>query len=207
MNYRFAYSIGFHPWEDAETEPGFVEKITDLFRREEVGRQPPYGRALDLGCGSGIWGVQLAKRGWQVTGVDNVEKAIGRAKERISNEGVEMRVVKGDVTRLQESDVGAGFRLVLDSGTFHDFNLRERLAMGRGIDAIAADDATTYLLVWPKRIRPLIRGASREEIEEAFSGWEITDIEPSGFVLPKPLKLLLRPNEHWYRLRRKRAGN
>jgi len=207
MNYRLAYSIGFHPWEDAETEPAFVEKITDLFSREEMGHEPPYGRALDLGCGSGIWGIQLAKRGWQVTGLDNVDKAIDRARERISNEGVGMRVVKGDVTQLREADVGADFRLVLDSGTFHDFDERKRLAMGRSVNAIAADDATVFLLVWPKRIRPLIRGCSREEIEEAFPGWEITDIEPSGFVLPKVLEIVLRPNEHWYRLRRKRPGN
>lgn len=203
MNYRLAYSIGFHPWEDAETEPGFVGKITELFNREEAGREPPYGRALDLGCGSGIWGLQLAKRGWQVTGVDNVSKALDRARERISNEGVEMSVVNGDVTRLEESDVGDGFRLVLDSGTFHDFARPQRLAMGRGVDAITTDDATVFLLVWPKRIRPLIRGASREEIEEAFPKWKITHIEPSGFVLPKPLEILLRPDEHWYRLRRK----
>jgi cyclopropane fatty-acyl-phospholipid synthase-like methyltransferase len=207
VNYRLAYSIGFHPWEDAETEPGFTEKITELFRREEVGREQPYGRALDLGCGSGIWGVQLAKRGWQVTGIDSVDKAVSRARERISNEGVEMHVVKGDVTKLEEADVCKGFRLVLDSGTFHDFDKQERLAMGRGVDAITSDDATVYLLVWPKRIRPLIRGASREEIEEAFPGWQITDIEPSKFVLPKPLEILFRPDEHWYRLRRKPARN
>lgn len=186
-------------------EPGFVNKITDLFSREELGEHPPYGRALDLGCGSGIWGVQLAKRGWEVTGVDNVDKAVERARERVASEGVEMRVVKGDVTRLQETDVGSGFRLVLDSGTFHDLDERGRLAMGRGVDAIASDDATVLLLVWPKRIRPLIRGASREEIEAAFPGWEIIAIESSGFVLPIFLELLLRPNEHWYRLRRKRA--
>ena len=92
---------------------------------------------------------------------------------------------------------------MLDSGTFHDFDEHQRMAMGRGIDAIAAHDATVYLLVWPKRLRPLIRGASQNEIERAFPEWEITDIEPSGFVLPKPLELLLRPDEHWYRLRRK----
>jgi len=205
MNYRLAYSIGFHPWEDAEHEPGFVEKITDLFSREETGRDPPYGRALDLGCGSGIWGVQLAKRGWQVTGIDKVDKALERARERISNEGVDVHLVNGDVTRLQEANVGSGFRLVLDSGTFHDFDEQDRLAMGRGIDAIASEDATVYLLVWPKRIRPLIRGVSRQEIEEAFPGWEITSIEPSRFVLPKPLEVLLRPDEHWYRLRRETA--
>lgn len=207
MNYKLAYSIGFHPWEDAEKEPGFVEKITELFHREEDGRESPYGRALDLGCGSGIWGIQLAKRGWQVTGVDSVDKAVSRAKERISDEGVEMHVVKGDVTRLERAGVGEGFRLVVDSGTFHDFHQQDRLAMARGVDAITSDDATVYLLVWPKRIRPLIRGTSRQEIEEAFQGWEITDVEPSGFVLPKPLELLLRPDEHWYRLRRKRSGN
>lgn len=65
--YRVAYRIGFHPWEDAEDQPRFVEKISELFAHEE-GRKPPHGRALDLGTGSGIWGVQLAKRGWQVTG-------------------------------------------------------------------------------------------------------------------------------------------
>ena len=108
MNYKLAYSIGFHPWEDAETEPGFVEKITELFAREESGREPPYGRALDLGCGSGIWGLRLAKRGWQVTAVDMVDKAIDRAKQRISNGGVEMRILKGDVTKLEEAGIGEG---------------------------------------------------------------------------------------------------
>ena len=206
MNYRLAYSIGFHPWEDAEDEPGFVEIITKLFGREESGRKRSFGPALDLGCGSGIWGVQLAQRGWQVTGIDNVEKAISRAKERIEDAGVEMRLVKGDVTDLAQAGVGTGFRLVLDTGTFHDFDERQRLAMGQGVNAIAADDAIVYLLVWPKRVRPLIRGASRQEIERAFPDWEITDVQPSGFVLPKPLELLLRPNEHWYRLCRKRTG-
>jgi len=202
VNYRLAYSLGFHPWEDAETEPGFVEKITELFAREEKDREPPYGAALDLGCGSGIWGVQMAKRGWQVTGIDNVDKAIQRAHERVKNAGVDMTVIKGDVTALREAGVGTGFRLVLDSGTFHDFDKPTRLAMGREVDAIASPDATVFLLIWPRRRRPLIRGAKRAEVEEAFPQWEITDIEPSGFVLPKPLELLLRPDEHWYRLRR-----
>ena len=202
MNYRFAYSIGFHPWEDAVSDPPFVEKASQLFDREEQGRETPFGRALDIGTGSGIWGIELAKRGWEVTGVDLVEKALTRARDRVRQADVEVRLIHGDVTALSESGVGSGFRLILDTGTFHDFDADQRVAMGKGVEAVAGADATVLLLAWPKRRRPLIRGVSRDEIEAAFPGWMITDVEPSHFSLPKPLELLLRPDEHWYRLRR-----
>jgi methylase of polypeptide subunit release factors len=91
MNYRFAYAVGFHPWEDAESDPPFAEKISEMFDREERGRVPPYGTALDLGTGSGIWAVQLARRGWQVTGVDIVETALRRAHDRVKDAGVDDR--------------------------------------------------------------------------------------------------------------------
>ncbi|HYM63060.1 MAG TPA: class I SAM-dependent methyltransferase [Gaiellaceae bacterium] len=203
MNYRFAYAVGFHPWEDAESDPPFAEKISEMFDREESGREPPYGPALDLGTGSGIWGVQLANRGWQVTGVDIVEKALQRARDRVKNAGVDLRLVHGDVTALREAGVGSDFRLVLDTGTFHGLNSAQRGAMGREVTAVAAPDATVLMLVWPRRRRPLIRGASRSEVEVAFPGWKVTDVETSHFHPPKILELLLRPDEHWYRLRRR----
>jgi SAM-dependent methyltransferase len=202
MNYRLAYAVGFHPWEDAAVHPPFAEKISELFEREESGREPPYGPALDLGTGSGIWGIKLAERGWQVTGVDNVDKVLGRARERVEDARVEMRLVHGDVTALRETGVGSDFRLVLDTGTFHGLNDAQRAAMGREVDAVAAPDATLLMVAWPKRRRPLIRGVSRGEIEEAFPGWTVTDAGASHFQAPKPIELLLRPDEHWYRLRR-----
>lgn len=203
MNYELAYRIGFHPWEDAASDQPFVNKASDVFAREESGRQPPYGPALDLGTGSAIWGIQLARRGWQVTGIDIVEKALRRARERVAAAGVDMRLVQGDVTALREAGVGAGFRLLLDTGTFHGLSPAQREAMGREVSAVAAPDATLLLIVWPRRRRPLIRGADRSEVEAAFPGWTVIDVEPSHFSLPKPLELLLRPDEHWYRLRRR----
>ena len=101
MNYKFAYSIGFHPWEDAENHSPFVKKITEMFEREEAGKQQPYGPVLDIGCGSGVWGINLAKRGWQVTSMDIVDKALERARERIKEEGVEVKIVKDDITELK----------------------------------------------------------------------------------------------------------
>lgn len=160
---------------------------------------------MDVGTGSAIWGIELAKRGWEVTGVDFVEKALERGRERVRDSGVEMKLVQGDVTRLSEAEVGSGFRLVLDTGTFHDFDTEQQRGMARSIDALATGDATVLLLCWPWRIRPLIRGVSREEIQAAFAGWKITDVEPSLFKLPRPLEWVLRPDEHWYRLRRART--
>jgi SAM-dependent methyltransferase len=205
MNYRLAYSLGFHPWEDAATDPPFAEKISEMFDREESGREPPYGRALDIGTGSGIWGIELVKRGWEVTGIDIVDTALARGQERAREANIDMRFIQADVTALEQAGIDDSFRLVLDTGTFHDFNDAQRKAMGRGITAVASPEATVLLLVWPKRRRPLIRGANRDEVEEAFPGWTITHVEPSHFRLPKPLQLLLRPDEHWYRLRRASA--
>ena len=100
--------------------------------REESGREPPYGPALDLGTGSGIWGVQLAKRGWQVTGVDIVEKALRRARDRVKSAGVNVRLVHGDVTALRGAGVGSDFQLLLDTGTFHGLNNAQRDAWSGG---------------------------------------------------------------------------
>ena len=112
-----------------------------------------------------------------------------------------MRLVHGDVTELRAADVGSDFRLVLDTGTFHGLDDAQREAMGREVSALAARDATVLMIAWPKRRRPLIRGVSRSEVEEAFPGWTVTDMGASNFQAPKPIQLLLRPDEHWYRLR------
>jgi SAM-dependent methyltransferase len=200
--YKLFYRLGFHPWEDLAEHPPFAEKLSELFEREECGREPPYGPALDLGCGSAVWGVPLARRGWQVTSADIVDKALERARERVQKAGVDVRVMHADVTGLQEAGVGSDFRLVLDTGTFHGLTDAQRTAMGREIDAVAADDATVLLDCFAPRWRgPLPRGASRSDVEAAFPDWTITDIEVAD-TEPDAISRLLKFDEHFYRLRR-----
>jgi hypothetical protein len=50
--YKFQYLVGMIPWERMATLPSGDQAIA-LLGREEGGREPPYGRALDLGCGNG----------------------------------------------------------------------------------------------------------------------------------------------------------
>jgi SAM-dependent methyltransferase len=202
MNYSLAYALGFHPWESLAEHPPFAEKLIELVAREEERRGPRYGPALDLGCGSAVWGVRLAERGWNVTGVDIVEKALERARERVDEAGVEMRLVHGDVTALRETEVGSAFALVLDTGTFHGLTAAQREAMGREVSAVAAPDATVLLDCFaPRRRGPLPRGVRQEEIEAAFPGWEVTDVAVAD-TEPDVIARLFRFDERFYRLRR-----
>ena len=201
MNYRLAYAINFHPWEALAEHPPYAETLLELVAREEDGRDAPYGKALDIGTGSAVWGVRLAKRGWVVTGVDIVEKALGRARERTAKDGVAMQIVHGDVTALSET-VGSGFRLLLDTGTFHGLNDAQREAMGREVSAIADPDATVILDCFAPRHRgPLPRGASHADVEQAFPGWVITDTVAAD-TEPDPIARLFKFDERFYRLRR-----
>ena len=206
MNYRLAYAIGFHPWEDLADHPPFADKLLELVAREENRPGPPYGRALDLGTGSAVWGVWLARRGWDVTGIDIIEKALRRAQRRADEAGAQVRLVQGEVTALREAGLGSGFGLLLDTGTFHGLSDADREAMGREVSAVAAEDATLILDCFaPRRRGPLPRGASRADIERAFPGWAITDIEMAD-TEPDALARLMRFDERFYRLRRNGHG-
>ena len=207
MNYGLAYRIGFHPWEDLAEHPPYADKLLELIAREEDEYGPPFGSALDVGTGSAVWGVELARRGWEVTGIDFVEKALRRARERVEAAGVEMRLVHGDVTAMRGSDVGSGFRLVVDTGTFHGLTEPQREAMGQEVSAVAAPDATVVLDCFaPRRRGPLPRGAGRADVERAFPGWTITDVEIAD-TEPDPIARLFKFEERFYRLRRGGSAN
>ena len=70
------------------------------------------------------------------------------------------------------------------------------------MSAVAAPDATLILDCFaPRRRGPLPRGASRADVERAFPGWEITDVEVAD-TEPDALARLLKFDERFYRLRR-----
>jgi SAM-dependent methyltransferase len=204
LGYRLLYRVGFTPWEQLEALPAVTEAVSALFDREEEGRLPPYGPVLDLGCGSGIWAVKLAERGWQVTGVDNVPKALRRAGERARQAGVELQLVHGDVTKLGAAAVGSGFPFLLDFGVFHDeLTDVQRAAMGREVSAVAASGATLLMMAWARKRRgPLPRGASRGDIETAYPDWTVVD-EQAFDISGAPFFRHVNADPRFYRLRRK----
>jgi SAM-dependent methyltransferase len=204
VGYRLLYGIGFTPWEDIAALPAVTARFAALVGGEEAGRRPPYGPVLDIGCGSGIWAVELAKRGWQVTGVDIVPKALRRARERALAADVDLRLVEGDATRLASSGVGSGFPFLLDLGLFHDeLSDEQRAVMGREVTAVAAPGAALLMVAWaPGRRGPLPRGASRADIEAAYPAWKVVDAQAVDIADASFYRYVRRADPHLYRLER-----
>lgn len=104
----------------------------------------------------------LARRGWQVTGVELVPKAVHAARLRARDAGVDVEIVQGDVTALRDAGIGPGYSLVWDCGTVHGLTRAQWQAVGREVSALAEPDATLLILAWaPGRRGPLPHGVSR----------------------------------------------
>lgn len=78
---------------------------------------------LDLGTGPGTQAIELARRGFDVTGTDISATAVAEAQRRAAAMGVPCRFFQDDLlhTRLDHS-----FDLVIDRGCLHVFAPRER---------------------------------------------------------------------------------
>lgn len=93
------------------------------------------------------------------------------------------------------------FDFFFDVGCFQGLSTKQRLAEGRGVSALASPGATLLMLAFgPTRIRSIVGGVSRADVEAAFPGWEMLSVEPAetrGLGWP-----LTKTAPQWYRLRR-----
>lgn len=104
--YRFVYAVGFTPWEwDAEN---VGPQLRSLLTREEADREPPYGSALDLGCGTGHWSVELAQRVWDVTGIDVVPRQCREHDAGLRNRASRHASIKADCQRRCTASIRGG---------------------------------------------------------------------------------------------------
>ncbi len=120
-----------------------------LLRKVVEQRQRP-GRALDLGCGEGVYSTYLAKQGYQVTGIDYIEKAVELARQRARDNGVEATFVHASVLDWQSPGT---FDLVLDSQCLHSLDPAERPTYRRQLLRWLAPDAD-YVLIHYGKLHP-----------------------------------------------------
>jgi 23S rRNA (cytosine1962-C5)-methyltransferase len=102
------------------------------------------GKGLDLFCYSGAWGMHLAEKGCELTGVDESESAIEQAERNAVMNGLSERYVfrKADVFEFLKSEVAREARhdfIVLDPPAFvkGKTKVKEALRAYRAINANA----------------------------------------------------------------------
>jgi 2-polyprenyl-3-methyl-5-hydroxy-6-metoxy-1,4-benzoquinol methylase len=150
--YDAAYREGRQPWEIGGPQPALAAVLEHEVRGPKV---------LDIGCGPGDLAIALARRGYDVTGVDVSGVAIGAARAKAAAEGLTIHFEVQDATRLSLD--AAPFDSVFDSGLLHSL---PRLA------DVAVDD---YVALLPGLVAP---GGSLFLLAVAFAaeqGWGVTE--------------------------------
>lgn len=97
------------PWQ--KTQADYFTRIIDS------GKVRP-GLALDLGCGTGVKSIYLAKKGFRVTGIDISEAAIKYARKNAKKAGMKVEFIVADATDLSFFE-NKKFDFVLDWANLH----------------------------------------------------------------------------------------
>jgi len=166
--------------------------VTDLAYRFGLGPQPsdvpdhrlvelvegpdrlPAGRALDLGCGTGRNALYLARHGWDAVGVEVAPYPVEVAVRKAAAQRVSVQFITGDVTKLDELDVGTGFTLLMDGGCYHMIPPSRRNAYAESIGGVAAPGARLVLVGFS---RMLGVGMQREELLQTLVGWRLLTVD------------------------------
>ena len=87
---------------------------------------PPEGRILDLACGYGRIAVPLARRGFQVTGLDLSKPLLAIARERAAQAGVTVEWRRADMRDIPSEWSGQFDAVISIWNSFGYFRRRSR---------------------------------------------------------------------------------
>lgn len=161
-----AYAAGSRPPWDSGIVPPEVRALVE-------GPEPlPPGRALDVGCGTGVSAVYLARHGWQVTGVEWIAAALDRARERARGAGLKepaIRFVQGDVTRDDWLADMLPVALWLDIGCLHGLSAEGQATYAAHAARLVEPGGALRLYAWRRHQRDgQAIGLDSEHLEALF---------------------------------------
>lgn len=107
---QYEKPVGQIPWEIGKPP-------AELVRVLKTGQVKP-GKALDVACGSGNYGIFLSEKGFRVTGVDVSENALRMARRKARSAKTKIKFVHADALSLSKVLSGT-FDFVLDYSFLH----------------------------------------------------------------------------------------
>ena len=154
--------------------PVYMENVFTKNAVEEVDfileklKLPPGSDILDVGCGTGRHAVELAKRGYKVTGIDISSSMLAQAEKAASKAGVEVKWMHIDATRFTSNSLFDA-AICLCEGAFGllgmgDDPMEHELAILRNINAALKPDGRLILTV--VNGLSMIRKHTQEDVEK-----------------------------------------
>jgi cyclopropane fatty-acyl-phospholipid synthase-like methyltransferase len=173
MGFEWAYQNGTPPWEIGRAQSAIV----GLAEQGAIS-----GSVLDLGCGTGDNVLYLASLGLDVTGIDASPTAIGRAKAKAAERGIDATFIEGNALDL--AGLRRSFDVVVDCGLFHIFSDAERVRYEGGLSQIVRPGGRYFLLCFSDR-QPGTSGPRRVTQAEIrgtfFADWRVDSVVPEHF--------------------------
>lgn len=151
-------------------------------------------RILDMGCGTGRHSVELAKRGYSVTGVDLSSGMLAQAREAASKAGVEVKWIHGDATKFK-TDKSFDAAICLCEGAFGllgktDDPLEQGLSILRNINRALKPNSKLMMTVLNGLA--LIRKYKQEDVEKGvFDPVALAEVYPMEYDTPEGKKSMM----------------
>jgi len=124
-----------------------------------------------MGCGTGTNVITLAKAGWQSIGVDFAPQAIHLAKKKAKQNGVNVDLRVGDVTKLDFTTIS--YDLILDIGCFHSLPPEKQEKYIRNIDRLLSSNGTYLLYAFIKNPGIFGPGVTEDDLTDISNHFKL----------------------------------
>lgn len=177
--FNFVYQ-DIPPWDIGAPQPAMAALLN---------KYPPGSPILDVGCGSGDLSIYLAQLGYQVLGIDFVEKAIANARDKAASLSPEVACYLDFhlADALQPSLLQRQFGAVVDSGFFHLFDPEQCDRLVNEVSHVLLPGGHYYLheFAFEFPVPNMPRMITSREIQALFTpnrGWQIKELQSVGFL-------------------------
>jgi len=173
----------FYKNTDIKDMPWFTDKLDSDLEQELNKRHVKTGKFLDLCTGPGTQAIELAKRGFTVTGTDISKCAIEQA--RTLSDTVDFRV-----NDIFHSHVKETFDFIFDRGCFHAFPLEERQKYVQVISDMLNANGLLFLKCFSSKEKKYKNGPYR------FSSKEIQKLFKNEFIIESIIDTVYEGTKH-----------
>ena len=194
MEWNDRYATGDLPWDTGEADEHLVAFVS--------GSGVVAGPALEVGCGTGTNALWLARRGFDVLGIDVSPLAVDQARGRLPAPAPRCRF---EVHDFLGAPPAGSFSLVFDRGCFHVFDDPEdRARFAARVAEVLAPDGVWLSLMGSTEGPPREVGPPRRTARDVAAAIEpvlaISELAAVTFATRRPV-----PAAAWRCVARRRS--